>query len=89
MKNIAKVIRDPSSAFETPHDVVLDKNLNREQKIQILRSWEYDARELEVAEEESMISNQPDLLRRVKKALSELDASGDPDDAPPTKQGGK
>jgi len=33
---------------------VAEQSLNTDQKIQILRRWEYDARELAVAEEESM-----------------------------------
>lgn len=87
MKNIGKIVANPSSHFKTPHDVVIDEKLSREEKIKILHSWEYDARELEVAEEESMISHKPDLLRRVKKALYELNVACDPDDKPPTKQG--
>ena len=42
---------DPTMVFKDPTDVIADENLSRDQKIEILRRWEYDARELEVAEE--------------------------------------
>ena len=54
----------------------------------IFRQWEYDARELEVAEEESMIGNNTHLLDQVQKALMELGGNRDPNHSSPNKQGG-
>jgi hypothetical protein len=54
MVDVEKALLDPGLVFKTPDDVVISNELSREQKITILRRWEYDARELEVAEEEGM-----------------------------------
>lgn len=86
--NFQKALESPASVFLRPEDVLKQKSLSRDQKVQILRRWDYDARELEVAEEENMGGGPPDLLGSVRRALSQLNASTDPDHAPPTKQGG-
>ena len=88
MTDIDKALLDPTSVFRAPEDVLVRNDLSREQKIEILRRWEYDARELEVAEEEGMISSQPDILDRVLHALHTLNVWHDPARAAPTKQGG-
>lgn len=87
--NIDKVVLDPSSVFTCPEDVFADKSLNKDQKIKILRVWEYDARELEVAEEENMGGGPPNMLDEVLKVLNRLDAEIDSEHSPPTKQGGE
>lgn len=75
--------------FRQPADIVTDPRLDRASKVKLLRDWEYDAREMEVAEEEGMIAPTPDLLDDIMAALHAL---GDQDDnsteAPPTKHGG-
>jgi len=86
--NIEKALLDPTSVFARPADVLDDPSLSREEKIRILRRWEYDARELEVAEEENMGGGPPDQLGPVLEALHRLEASNDPEHTPPTKQGG-
>ena len=50
--------------------------LSREQKIEILNRWEYDAPELQVAEEENMLfnSDQPDILDEIVHCLHALGA---------------
>lgn len=91
MDNLEKAKQDPSSQFKSPHDVVTDKVLSREQKIDILRRWSYDAREIAVAEEENMIAQGNDkhhiLLEQIQKCLLELGVSSDDEGTPPTKQG--
>lgn len=87
-KNIEQALIDPAGEFNTPEELVMNEELSREQKIEILRRWEYDVRELQVAEEENMPGPQPIALDRVLKALRSLDAPSGPDDAAPTKQGG-
>lgn len=76
MSQFEKALLDPASAYQKPDDVVHDESLNREQKIQILRQWEYDARELQVAEEENMPELTADekgsMLSRVLDALHQL-----------------
>ena len=44
-----KALLDPTSAFTSPEQVLTSAELSREQKIEILHRWEYDARALEVA----------------------------------------
>lgn len=87
--NIDKALLDPASTFANPADVCAEQTLTIEQKIQILRRWEYDARELEVAEEENMGGGGPDVLDEVFAALHKLNAEIDVEHSPPTKQGGE
>ncbi len=80
---------DPTSIFACPSDVCDEQSLTRDQKIKILRRWEYDARELQVAEEENMGGGPEDVLDEVLLALHRLDAVVDIEHSPPTKQGGE
>jgi hypothetical protein len=88
MVDFDKALIDPSLIFKTPDEVVSNGELSRGQKIQILQRWEYDARELQVAEEESMRGPQSVTLDTVLKALRALGAENRERSAP-TKQGGK
>ncbi len=86
MIDVKQAMLDPTSVFKDPTDVVADENLSRDQKIEILRRWEYDARELEVAEEEAgMAVLCPDMFDRVVQALHTLGAKRDTEHTPPTK----
>ena len=89
MTDFEKALLDPGGFFKTPGDVVQKPDLSRDQKIQILRRWEYDARELQVADEESMTGPQTTSLDAVLAALRSLGAASDADRAAPTKQGGR
>ncbi|MGH7770118.1 MAG: hypothetical protein ACREQP_21925 [Candidatus Binatia bacterium] len=89
MTDFEKALLDPGAVFKTPAEVVQKPDLSDEQKIQILRRWEYDARELQVAEEESMTGPQTTSLEAVLAALRSLGAAADVDRAAPTKQGGR
>jgi len=88
MTDIDKAMLDPTSVFRKPEDVLKAHDLTREQKIEILRRWKYDARALEVAADENMTGNNSDLLYRVLNALNELGYEPDPENVPPTKHGG-
>jgi hypothetical protein len=77
---------DPASVFVTPRDVILCDELSRQEKVNILRCWEYDAAECAVALEEGMLGSESDLLRQVLLALHELDADVDSEHVGPTKQ---
>ena len=89
MIDIEKAILVPHNFFATPKDVIQSENLSRDQKIKILRSWEYDARELEVAEEENMVGAEEAILDQIIFALRSLDAEYNLDHTSPTKQGAK
>jgi len=87
--NLEQALVDPASVFATPEDVAAHPALTREQKIEILRLWEYDAAEAEVATEEGMPGGDDGLLRRILLALDALDAPGGAvgvGDCGPTKQ---
>lgn len=87
--NVEKALLDPSSVFATPAEVTNASDLTREQKIEILQRWEYDARELQVAADENMGGDAGGLLSDVLAALHQLGDGANIDDSPPTKQGGK
>ena len=88
MVDIDKALVDPALVFKAPEEVVADNELSREQKIKILQRWEYDVRELQVAEEEGMEGPQPVTLDVVLRALRALGAPVDTERSAPTKQGG-
>ena len=86
MIDLEKAMLDPTMVFKDPKDVVANVELTRDQKIEILRRWEYDARQLEVAEEEAwMAVRRPDMFDRVIQALHALDVKRDMEHTPPTK----
>ena len=74
--NLQQALDDPSSVFAAPADVVRSEDISREQKIQILRRWEYDARSLEVAQDENMMGGVVSRLAEVLDALHSLGEQG-------------
>lgn len=84
-----KALLNPAKAFAHPRDVLKEDSLTREQKVKVLKHWEYEALELEVAEEENMAGDSPSILSDVLEALHKLDAGIDTEHTPPTKQGGE
>jgi hypothetical protein len=84
--NLEHALRDPAAVFATPEEVAAHAGLTREQKIEILRLWEYDAAEAEVATEEGMPGGNGDLLRRIVLALDGLIGRIGVGDTGPTKQ---
>lgn len=86
MTDYKKALLDPTMVYSNPIDVVNDADLNRDQKIEILRRWEYDAHELEVAEEEAGMSvRKPEMLDLIANALHSLGAKLGTEGTPPTK----
>jgi hypothetical protein len=90
MVNLKEALLNPAAVFHGPEEVVQDDRLSGQQKIEILRRWEYDARQLQVADEESMTAPlaAPVPLDAILKALRELGAPADVEHSAPTKQGG-
>ena len=86
MIDVKTAMLDPTIVFEDPMDVVANDELTRDQKIEILRRWEYDARQLEVAEEEAgMAVRRPEMFDLVLQALHTLGVERDIEHTPPTK----
>ena len=70
--------RDTSQSPD-PRTVLRDPNLTRAQKIERLRRWSYDAREVDVANEEGMGGpSSPSNLAAIQDALRELGAGDEP-----------
>ncbi|MGH7852881.1 MAG: hypothetical protein ACREP3_05535 [Candidatus Binatia bacterium] len=90
MVDVKKALLNPSAVFKRPEEVVESNELSRNQKIEILGRWEYDVRQLQVADEESMTAPRPEpvTLDAVLKALRALGAPADVEHSAPTKQGG-
>lgn len=88
MIDIDQAMMNPVNVFKSPEAVVSASDLPARQRIEILRRWEYDARQLEVAEEEGMTGSQSDLFARIRAALHALGYWPDPEKSAPTKQGG-
>jgi hypothetical protein len=89
MTDIERALLNPASVFDTPEELLEAEDLSRDQKIEILRHWEYDARQLQVAEEENMVGPRVNMLDRILSALRWLDAEPELEKAAPTKHGGK
>lgn len=65
-------LTDPAKVFGDPMAVVHQVGLSREEKLDILRRWEIDARLMQVAAEEGMTGGESDRLRSVGLALLAL-----------------
>lgn len=81
-----KAIKDPSAVFKDPMDVVRAEGLSMDDKHEILRVWEEDARELQVAAEENMAGGEPDRLQDVLRAKAALEPDAE---ERPSAHGGK
>lgn len=88
MTDLNRALLNPAAVFRSPAEVVAREDLSDQQKIEILRRWEYDERELQVAEEENMAGGPSDMLDEILQALHELGAGVDTEHSPSTKQGG-
>ncbi len=86
MIDVKKAMLNPTMVFKDPNEVVASDELTRDLKIEILRRWEYDAHQLEVAEEEAgMGVRRPEILDQVIQALHTLGGERDTEHTPPTK----
>ena len=71
-KEYEHIINDPSAVYSKPEEVAHDERLSLEQKISILKQWAFDAREIEVAQEENMIGP-ASHLRQILLVLNKLE----------------
>jgi hypothetical protein len=91
MSEYDKRLQDPASVYQTPWDVLEDKELSKPLKLAILKKWEYDELQILVAEEENMGVNENTgaLVDDILKAIHELDPNYDARGTTYTKYGGK
>jgi hypothetical protein len=83
-----KALLDPASVFDNPEEVLEQAELTKDQQIEILRRWAYDANEVAVAEEEGMEGDGPLILQRVLETLDKLTDGVDVRHSGPTKLDG-
>lgn len=71
-----QVLQNPGAVYGNPAAVLQDPDLNDEEKLKILNSWEVDAREVLKAEEENMSpsdsTQSTDILQQINDAQREL-----------------
>lgn len=65
-------LQNPQAFFAEPRDVTDDRQLSREQKLEVLRRWEQDALRLSESEAEGMGGGEENMLGRVKQAIQTL-----------------
>lgn len=77
--DLERAMTDPARYFKQPAEVVEHEQLTREQKLKILRQWEYDALQREVATEENMPASTHGRasLADIRKAMESLGDGGD------------
>jgi hypothetical protein len=68
--------RDPGAVFDSPEALRDRTDISRDQKLELLRRWAYDARELAAAEDEGMSGGEPSPLGRIEAILAEMAESG-------------
>lgn len=78
---------DPAMMFSNPQDILKVEAFSTAQKLAILKRWEQDARELEVAEEEGMTDSDDSLLSEIIRTIDKLDPDFHQSPAAPNKQG--
>ena len=86
---VRAALLDPASVFGSPEEVERDGTLSKEEKLAILGSWEEDAHELAVAEDESMGGGEPSRLAEVAAARARLTGAAEPAAPAPRKAAAK
>ena len=67
-----KALRDPTSVFRNPKEVLQHPALSQGRKAEVLRRWKYEAITLQIATDENMSSGSGDedqLLAEILEAL--------------------
>jgi hypothetical protein len=83
--DLEQAFLDPGSVFSSPEEVLAHEALTYEQKVEVLRRWEYDASEVAVAEEEGMPGTENDTLHQILLVLHRLTDVVDVEHTGPTK----
>jgi hypothetical protein len=71
-KDFDRALLSPSSVFDKPMDVVATDSLTALQKLQVLKRWEAEARDLDIATAENMSGGEPSPLPDVRSAIDLL-----------------
>ena len=71
-KDYDQALLTPQKIFAMPMEVVETESLTIKQKLKVLKRWEADAHDLEVASDESMTGGERSHFGEVRKAIHEL-----------------
>ena len=71
-KDYDRALIAPEQVFKSPIDIVTTESLTPEQKLKILKHWEANALDLQVATEESMTGPGNSRLGEIRKAINTL-----------------
>ena len=71
-KDYDQALLTPQKIFTLPMEVVETESLTIKQKMKVLKRWEADAHDLEVASDESMTGGERSHFGEVRKAIHEL-----------------
>lgn len=71
-KDYDQALLTPQKIFELPMEVVETESLTTQQKLKVLKRWEADANDLEVASNENMMGGESSRLGEVRKAIHDL-----------------
>lgn len=71
-KDYDRALISPEQVFEAPMDVVTTSSMTPEQKLRVLKSWEANARDLQVATDENMTGVGRPRLGEVRTAILQL-----------------
>ena len=71
-KDYDQALLTPQKIFDLPKEVVETDSLTTEQKLKVLKRWEADANDLEVASNENMTGGESSRLGEVRRAIHDL-----------------
>ena len=71
-KDYDRALIAPEQVFNSPMDIVTTESMTPEQKLKILKHWEANALDLQVATEESMTGPGNSRLGEIRKAINML-----------------
>ena len=71
-KDYDRALLSPSSVFDQPMDVVATDSMTARQKLEVLKRWELEARQLDEATGENMSGGESSPLPEVRVAIDLL-----------------
>ena len=71
-KDYDQALLTPQKIFDLPMEVVETESMTVKQKLKVLKRWEADAHDLEVAADENMSGGEQSRLGEVRTAIDEL-----------------
>ena len=71
-KDYDQALLTPQKIFDLPMEVVETESLTIKQKMKVLKRWEADAYDLDVATDESMSGGERSRFGEVRRAIHEL-----------------